>query len=81
MVKQINEPRRAQRRSRRRKEITVWDAACINAEVCRCGFDGSPTRVVRTFAPTRNIKGEKFEGEPREVATAVVERLIAEKII
>ena len=84
VVKQINEPRRPGIKAKlaaKKKEITVWDAACINAEVCRCGFDGSPTRVVRTFAPTRNIKGEKFEGEPREVATAVVERLIAEKII
>jgi electron transfer flavoprotein beta subunit len=84
VVKQINEPRRPGIKAKlaaKKKEITVWDAACINAEVCRCGFDGSPTRVVRTFAPTRNIQGEKFEGEPREVATAVVERLIAEKII
>lgn len=84
VVKQINEPRRPGIKAKlaaKKKEITVWDAACINADICQCGFDGSPTRVVRTFAPTRNIKGEKFEGEPREVATAVVERLIAEKII
>jgi len=84
VVKQMNEPRRPGIKAKlaaKKKEVTVWDASCIEAEVCQCGFDGSPTRVVRTFAPSREIEGEKFEGEPRDVATAVVERLIGEKII
>ncbi|MGI5818526.1 MAG: electron transfer flavoprotein subunit beta/FixA family protein [Armatimonadota bacterium] len=83
-VKQMNEPRRPGIKAKlaaKKKEVTVWDSACIDAEACHCGFDGSPTRVVRTFAPTRGIEGEKFEGEPKECAQTLVERLIGEKII
>ncbi len=84
VVKQINEPRRPGIKAKlaaKKKEVKVWDASCIDADACLCGFDGSPTRVVRTFAPSRNTEGKKYEGEPKEVATAVVEALIAEKII
>ncbi|MFO8079225.1 MAG: electron transfer flavoprotein subunit beta/FixA family protein [Armatimonadota bacterium] len=83
-VKQMNEPRRPGIKAKlaaKKKDVEVWDAGCIDAEACLCGFDGSPTRVVRTFAPTRDIQGEKFEGEPAECAETLVERLIAEKII
>ncbi|NLO06398.1 MAG: electron transfer flavoprotein subunit beta/FixA family protein [candidate division WS1 bacterium] len=83
-VKQMNEPRRPGIKSKlaaKKKEIVIWDAACISAEACLCGFDGSPTRVVRTFAPTRSTQGKRFEGEARDSATAVVVALIDEKII
>jgi len=84
VVKQINEPRRPGIKAKlaaKKKEVTMWDSACINAEACLCGFDGSPTRVVRTFAPTHDHPTERFVGEPRDVATQVVERLIGEKIV
>mgnify|MGYP001085855077 FL=1 len=83
-VKQMNEPRRPGIKAKlaaKKKEIEVWDSACIEAEACLCGFDGSPTRVVRTFAPTRDIQGEQFEGEPDDCALKLVDRLIEEKII
>ncbi len=84
VVKQINDPRRPGIKSKlaaKKKEIVVWDSACIEAEACLCGFDGSPTRVMRTFAPTHDHPTEKFEGEPRDVAGAVVDRLIAAQLV
>ena len=83
-VKQMNEPRRPGIKAKmaaKKKEVQVWDQACIDIEACLCGLDGSPTRVVRTFAPTRDIEGEKFEGEAGDCAVAVVDRLIEGKII
>jgi len=84
VVKQINEPRRPGIKSKlaaKKKEVQVWDSSCIEADACLCGFDGSPTRVVRTFAPSHDHPTERFEGEPGETARQVVERLIGEKIV
>ncbi len=84
VVKQINEPRRPGIKAKlaaKRKQVEVWDQSCFAVDTCLCGLDGSPTRVVRTFAPTRDTEGRKFEGEPTETAGAVVEALIEEKII
>lgn len=83
-VKQMNEPRRPGIKAKmaaKKKEVQMWDQACIDIEACLCGLDGSPTRVVRTFAPTRAIEGERFEGEARDCAVGVVDRLIENKII
>ncbi len=83
-VKQMNEPRRPGIKAKlaaKKKDVEVWDQSCMIIETGLCGIDGSPTRVVRTFAPTRDIEGEKFEGDPAESAVAVVDRLIDEKII
>jgi len=83
-VKQMNEPRRPGIKAKlaaKKKDVAMWDSTCLDVETCLCGFDGSPTRVVRTFAPTRDIQGEKFEGEAKDCAVTLVERLIGEKII
>ncbi|MCD6359383.1 MAG: electron transfer flavoprotein subunit beta/FixA family protein [Armatimonadetes bacterium] len=84
VVKQINEPRRPGIKAKmaaKKKEVQVWDSACISADASLCGFDGSPTRVVRTFAPSHDYPTERFEGEPAETAAQVVDRLIGQKII
>lgn len=84
VVKQINEPRRPGIKAKmaaKKKEVQVWDSACIEANACLCGFDGSPTRVMRTFAPSHDHPTERFEGEPADTARQVVERLIAAKIV
>ncbi|MEA3400686.1 MAG: electron transfer flavoprotein subunit beta/FixA family protein [Armatimonadota bacterium] len=83
-VKQMNEPRRPGIKAKlaaKKKNVQVWDQTCMDVDACLCGLDGSPTRVVRTFAPTRNTEGTRFEGEPKETATAVIEALIDDKII
>jgi len=84
VVKHINEPRRAGLKdvlAAKKKKIQVWDACDIGVEVCHCGLDGSPTRVIRTFAPTREHEGEIIEGEPSDAARRLVEKLTASKII
>lgn len=47
-VERINTLRLPRLRSRV-KELVVWDAATLGADVTRCGLAGSPTRVVKTF--------------------------------
>jgi electron transfer flavoprotein alpha/beta subunit len=84
VVKHMNEPRRPGLKNvlaAKKKEIQVWDAAECGAEVCHCGLDGSATRVIRTFAPTRAHEGEMIEGEPPEAASRLAEKLTSEKII
>ncbi len=81
---QINEPRRPGIKAKlmaKRKEIKVWDHHSIEVESCLCGIEGSPTRVVRVFAPTFETDGERFEGEASDCALAVVNRLVESKII
>ncbi|MBE6728353.1 MAG: hypothetical protein E7562_06885 [Ruminococcaceae bacterium] len=29
--------------------VEVWDAACIDADISKCGLTGSPTRVIKTY--------------------------------
>ncbi len=84
VVKQMNEPRRPGLKNvlaAKKKEIQVWDAGECDIEVCYCGLDGSPTRVIRTWTPTREQEGEIIEGEPPEAAAELAEKLAAEKLI
>jgi len=84
VVKQINEPRHAGLRGvmkARKAQIPVWTAADLEADLTRCGLSGSPTNVLRVFAPQRHAKGERLEGEPAEVAAALYERLRAAQIL
>ncbi|MCD6125096.1 electron transfer flavoprotein subunit beta/FixA family protein [bacterium] len=39
------------------------------------GLDGSPTKVDKIFTPEKRAAGEKFEGEPEELAKIIVEKL------
>jgi len=84
VVKQMNDPRRPGLKNvlaAKKKEIQVWAAEDCGIETCHCGLDGSPTRVMRTWPPTREHEGEIIEGEPAEAAHELAEKLISEKII
>lgn len=48
--------------------IDVWTAADVGADPARIGLAGSPTQVVRSFAPERGKGGTAIEGTPREQA-------------
>ncbi len=61
--------------------VPVYGAADLGAEESSCGLEGSPTRVVRIFAPKPRDNREKWEGEPEELAVRVLKRLSADKII
>ncbi len=84
VVKQINDPRHAGLRGvmkARKAEIPVVTAGDIEADITRCGLNGSPTNVVRVFSPQRHGQGEKLEGEPDEVARQLFEKLHTAQIV
>lgn len=83
-VKELNEPRLPSIRGimmASRKEITVWGAADIGANPARIGLNGSPTRVVRVFAPTRRGKGEILSGDADELVETLVDKLLETHVI
>ena len=84
VVKQINEPRHAGLRGvmkARKAEIVKWTAEDLDADVTRCGLSGSPTNVLRVFAPTRHVKGERIEGEAPEAAAELYEKLRTAQVL
>ncbi|NLK07451.1 MAG: electron transfer flavoprotein subunit beta/FixA family protein [Firmicutes bacterium] len=78
VVKEINEPRipglRGMMRAKK-AQIPAWDAEYIGADPQRLGLKGSPTRVWRTFEPTRHGQGEMLRGTAGEQAVLLWEKL------
>jgi electron transfer flavoprotein beta subunit len=69
VVKDINEPRLPSLKGKmkaKKAEITVWSAEDLDVDAAELGLDGSPTRVVRIFAPEEREGGTIFEGEVHE---------------
>lgn len=64
-----------------RTEIPVWSADDLGTDPECIGLNGSPTKVKRIFTPQRQVHGEIIEGEPREAAAALVEKLRELKIV
>ena len=84
VVKQMNEPRHASLKNvmkARKKEIPSWTAEQIGADTGRCGLNGSPTNVVRVFAPDRHREGEKLAGEVPDMVGALVSKLREKMVI
>ena len=82
--KHMNDPRHAGLKGvmqARKKEIARWSVADIGADPERCGLQGSPTTVMEIFPPQRSHKAERLEGEPREVARRLLEKLRASQIV
>jgi electron transfer flavoprotein beta subunit len=78
VVKQINEPRHPRLKNvmaAKKKPITVWGVADLDVKPNLIGLAGSPTGVVRIFAPERTHKGEILEGETPVVVDKLVEKL------
>ena len=53
-------------------EVTVLNAAQAGADLARCGLNGSPTQVVRSFVPERGTGAREIPGTPDEQAAALV---------
>jgi electron transfer flavoprotein alpha/beta subunit len=84
VIKQINDPRHAGLKGvmkARKAEIPTLTAADLGADLSRCGLQGSALQVLRTFAPERTRKSERLEGEPAEVAAALVGKLRADRLL
>ncbi|MBM3474294.1 MAG: electron transfer flavoprotein subunit beta/FixA family protein [Armatimonadetes bacterium] len=78
VVKQINEPRHPRLKNvmaAKKKPITVWGVDDLDARPNLIGLAGSPTSVVRIFAPERHHKGEIIEGETPVVVDKLIEKL------
>ena len=76
VVKQINEPRRPGMKGvlrAKKAPLTIWDAPELEVDLSQLGNEGSPTWVIRTFAPERQKRGQVLEGTPGEIAGKVVE--------
>ena len=58
-------------------EIPAWGAKDLEADIARCGLDGSPTKVVKIFAPPVKSGGKKMDGRetPDNMVNAIVELL------
>ncbi len=77
VVKEINSPRLPSLKGKMRAKkaaIPVWTAADLDVDAGYLGLAGSPTQVVRVFAPERRRDRLMLEGDAAEQ----VERLIAE---
>lgn len=71
VVKEINEPRTPSLRGKmnaKKAQIPVWTSADIEAPAEKLGLQGSPTQVVKVFSPPHREGGERWEGEPAELA-------------
>jgi electron transfer flavoprotein beta subunit len=80
VVKEINEPRLPSIKGKlraKKAEIKVWTAEDVNADKSKCGLNGSPTSVVKTFVPDHEVESEMMEGTPEEQAKKLVDRLMA----
>jgi len=78
VVKEINEPRLPSLRGKlkaKKAEIPVWGTDELGTKEEQVGLNGSPTQVLRIFAPQPREKGEIWEGEPAEVAEKLYAKL------
>jgi len=79
VVKEINEPRLPSLKGKmkaKKAEITVWGADDLDVDQAELGLDGSPTRVVRIFAPEPREGGVVFEGDVDETVGRLVDELL-----
>ena len=60
-------------------EVEVLDAVAAGADRARCGLDGSPTQVVRSFVPERSNEAVELEGSVCEQAAGLL-RVIEEVV-
>jgi electron transfer flavoprotein beta subunit len=84
VVKQINEPRVSSLKGMMRAkkaEIKTLSAADIEADINITGLKGSPTRVVKIFAPPAKGGGEMLSGSADEMVSALISKLRERKII
>lgn len=71
-VERINTLRFPKMRSKV-SEVTVWDSAMLGADISRCGFNGSPTKVLEVFENKSGRRNCKFI--KRDELLPLIERL------
>jgi electron transfer flavoprotein beta subunit len=58
----------------KKADIPRWGAKDVKADVVMCGLDGSPTKVVKIFAPPVKTGGTRMDG--REQPSAAVDAIV-----
>jgi electron transfer flavoprotein beta subunit len=84
VVKEINEPRLPSLRGKmksRKAEIGKLAQEDLGIATEELGLQGSPTNVLRVFAPEKRAGGEKWEGEPEELASKLAEELAKRQLV
>ena len=84
VVKEINTPRIPSLKGKmaaKKAVIKQLNAAAINADTKKTGLAGSPTQVKKIFTPPQRTGGEKFEGEPQDIAAKLVKKLAENSLI
>ena len=84
VVKEINTPRMPSLKGKMKSkglEIKPQGAAELGAVADNLGLAGSPTKVVKVFTPPPKGQRETIDGDPREQAAKLVEKLRALKVI
>jgi electron transfer flavoprotein beta subunit len=79
VVKELNEPRLPSLKGKMRAKsaaITVWGAGDLDADPAQFGLDGSPTRVIRIFAPEPRAGGIIFEGDVAESVSRLAKEIL-----
>ena len=80
VVKEINEPRPPSLRGKmkaKKAQIPKWGAGDMDVDPEKIGLKGSPTQVVKIFAPPRTGHHEIIEGEsPEQIAENLVEKIL-----
>ena len=82
--KEINEPRLPSLRGMmkaKKFKAQVWDSNSMDVDKKFIGLEGSPTRVVKIFAPPQKKGGEKHEGTPEELASIIARKFEEMKLI
>jgi electron transfer flavoprotein beta subunit len=78
VVKEINEPRMPSLRGKmraRKQTIPVWGNEELGIAPDDIGLEGSPTQVVKIFAPPPREEGLILQGEPEETAQELAGKL------
>ncbi len=84
VVKEINEPRLPSLRGKmkaKKAEIEKMTQADLGIPEKELGLTGSPTRVIKVFAPEKRPGGVKWEGEAAELAAKLAEELGKRQLI
>lgn len=84
VMKDINQPRLPTLKGimrAKRTEITKWTLEDIEADEDRVGLKGSPTEVMRIFAPEIRRRGEIIEGTVEEQIGAAIRKLREARVV
>ena len=79
VVKDINTPRLESLKGKMRAkkyEVPLWSLDDVSGDEKMVGVKNSPTRVHKTWSPTRDVSAaEIIEGEPDEAAGKLLEKI------